>query len=198
MKSRFLTFSIYLYPSQQKKNHFFLQKSEQQKKKIFFYKNLSNKKKTFFFLQKSEISLQKYQKSIFTHHNKIKTIFFFQKYEIFVQKRTREDEVEQLSSRTGAGEDGRTEGEEKTTGALEQVRLPPLLLLPFLPLVLPLHFSVADRECRKRVWFFILFFLIQNKTASFKAVWDQNGVVLDKSKTTSFWSQIDQNDAFSN
>ena len=33
--------------------------------------------------------------------------------------RTGEDEVEQLPRRSGAGEDGRTEGEEKTVDALE-------------------------------------------------------------------------------
>ena len=101
---------------QQKKPFFFLQKSEQQKNH-FFYRNLSNKKKPFFFLQKSKISLQKYQKYVFTHHNKIKNHFFFQKSEIFVQ--TGENEVEQLSSRTGAGEAGRTEGE------LREKRRPP-------------------------------------------------------------------------
>ena len=113
------------------------------KKKPFFLQKSEPQKKTHFFLPKSKISLQKYQKSVFTHNNKIKNHFiFFQKYEISVQKRTGEDEVEQLPSITGAEEDGRTEGEEKTVGALEQVRLPPLLLLPFLPFVLPLHFFI--------------------------------------------------------
>ena len=30
---------------------------------------------------------------------------------------------------------------------------------------------------------------------SFRAIWDQNIVVLDKAKTMPFWSQTDQNDA---
>ena len=40
--------------------------------------------------------------------------------------------------------------------------------------------------------------VIQIITTSFRAVWDQNGVVLDKSKTTPFWSQTALNDVVMN
>ena len=134
------------------------------KKNHFLYRNLSNKK-NHFFLQKSKISLQKYQKYVFTHHNKIKKPFFFQKFEIFVQ--IEEDEVEQLPSRTEAGEDGRTEGEEKTVGTLEQVSLLFFFFLSFFLFIFS-YFALSPIENAEKGFGFLFYFiLIQIKRRRF-------------------------------